>query len=182
MEEKLHSLQKLREDLLADRKPDRGSAIDALDWAIGRLKPGGSSDPKGAVLFADGGARGNPGPAAYGLILYDAEGNELLRRARCIGRTTGNVAEYRAVIAGLELAGRLGIGELDVYLDSQLVVRQLTGEYRTKNAELVRLKKRATALIGGFLSVRFHHIPRGKNRLADSLVNAALDGRDPDAP
>jgi ribonuclease HI len=133
-----------------------------------------------ARLFTDGGARGNPGPAAYGLVLYDSQGNELLRRAVKIGRATNNVAEYAAVIAGLELAGQLGLTALDVYLDAQLVVRQLTGEYRTKDARLAGLKARALTLAADLPGVRFHFIPRTKNRLADALVNAALDGRDPD--
>jgi ribonuclease HI len=133
-----------------------------------------------ARLFTDGGARGNPGPAAYGLVLYDADGNELLRRAEKIGRATNNVAEYAAVIAGLKLARQLGLAGLDVYLDAQLVVRQLTGEYRTKDPRLAGLKADALALARGLAYVRFHFIPREKNRLADSLVNAALDGRDLD--
>ncbi|MCX7021027.1 MAG: ribonuclease HI family protein [bacterium] len=133
-----------------------------------------------ARLFTDGGARGNPGPAAYGLVLYDADGNELLRRAGRIGRATNNVAEYSAVIAGLELARQLGLTGLDVYLDAQLVVRQLTGEYRTKDPRLAELKTRALALARELTRVRFHFIPREENRLADSLVNAALDGRNPD--
>ncbi|HDR06242.1 MAG TPA: ribonuclease HI family protein [Candidatus Coatesbacteria bacterium] len=175
MEEELRRLKKLRDDLAAGREPEREGAVAALDWALGRLAP------KAGRLFADGGVRGNPGPAAYGLVLYDARGNELLRRARKIGRATNNVAEYAAVIAGLELARQLGLAELDVYLDAQLVVRQLTGEYRTKEPRLAELKSRALALAAGLTAVRFHHIPRGENRLADALVSAALDGREPDA-
>jgi len=161
----------------AGLKSDREDALRDPDWALGRLSPDGA---RRATLFTDGGARGNPGPAAYGLVIYDSEGNELLRRAVRIGRATNNVAEYSAVIAGLELARQLGITGLDVYLDAQLVVRQLTGEYRTKDPRLAELKTRTLALARELTRVRFHFIPREKNRLADSLVSAALDGRDPD--
>jgi len=174
MEDGLKRLKKLRDDLASGSEPGE-DAPAALDWALARLGAGRAS------LFTDGGARGNPGPAAYGLVLYDAAGNELLRRAEKIGRATNNVAEYSAVIAGLELARQLGLTGLDVYLDAQLVVRQLTGEYRTKDPHLAELKAEALALARGLAYVRFHFIPREKNRLADSLVNAALDGRDPDA-
>ncbi len=175
MEDQLQNLKKLRQELLEDRRPEKKRALDALDWAIKRTAP-----PVKARLFTDGGARGNPGPAAYGLVLFDADGGELLRRADGIGRATNNVAEYRAVIAGLELAVQLNIGELDVYLDAQLVVRQLTGEYKTKNSALIRLKGKVLTLTKSFNAVRFHHIPREENLLADSLVNAALSGRNPD--
>jgi ribonuclease HI len=173
MENGLKRLRELRDDLASGREPD-GDAPAVLDWALARL------DEKRARLFTDGGARGNPGPAAYGLVLYDADGNELLRRAKAIGRATNNVAEYAAVIAGLELARQFDFAGLDVYLDAQLVVRQLNGEYRTKDPRLAGLKARALTLAAKLPGVRFHFIPRGKNRLADSLVNAALDGRDPD--
>ncbi|MCK4594127.1 ribonuclease HI family protein [bacterium] len=177
MEDQLQNLKKLRQELFEDRRPEKKRALDALDWAIKRIAP-----PIKARLFTDGGARGNPGPAAYGLVLFDTDGGELLRRAKRIGRATNNVAEYRAVIAGLELAGQLNISELDVYLDAQLVVRQLTGEYKTKNPALIKLKGKVLTLTESFNAVRFHHIPREKNLLADSLVNAVLSGRNPDTP
>ena len=126
------------------------------------------------IINADGAARGNPGPAAIGATLKDESGKRLASVSKRIGRATNNQAEYRAVIAALEQALKLGAAELEVYLDSELVVRQLNGRYRVKNAALKPLYLRAKELQGRFRSSEVHHIPRLKNAEADNLANAAL--------
>lgn len=135
-------------------------------------------DLREAVAFSDGGSRGNPGEAACGVLIFDGEGNELLRRARRLGRLTNNQAEYEGVILALQLAGQLGAKKLEVRMDSELVVRQLEGTYKVKNEGLKPYYRRACELAGEFQSVALTHIPRAENREADKLVNAALDDRD----
>jgi ribonuclease HI len=129
------------------------------------------------ILYTDGAARGNPGPAAIGAVLYE-EGDErpVAMMSRPLGVATNNVAEYQAVIDGLEAAGDFDPDELVVRADSQLLVRQLTGRYRVKAPGLVPLHRRAATLLTGFRSVRLEHVPRESNMVADSLANAALDG------
>ena len=138
--------------------------------------------PKGslpeAVVFCDGGSRGNPGQAACGVVVLDGDGNELLRRAKLLGRATNNQAEYEGVIYALELAGQLGAKKLEVRMDSELVVRQLEGTYKVKNEGLKPYYARACDLVAEFQSVALTHIPRAKNKEADKLVNAVLDGKD----
>ena len=134
------------------------------------------------VAYCDGGSRGNPGEAACAVILYDTEGMELLRRARRIGVATNNVAEYESVLLALELAGDLGAGRVRLFIDSELVARQLEGVYKVKNAALQEYHARAGALRKGFRSVTVTRVPRAKTREADKLVNATLDGKElPDA-
>ena len=126
-------------------------------------------------IYTDGGARGNPGPGALGYVLLDPEGREVEARGEYLGRVTNNVAEYRALLAGLETALRLGVGALRVCMDSELVVRQMGGEYRVKNAGLKPLHAAAVAAIAGFSSVRFLAVGREANDRADGLVNDTLD-------
>jgi ribonuclease HI len=133
------------------------------------------SEARRAILFADGGARGNPGPAAFGAVLIDGAGFILREIGEYIGTATNNVAEWRALVAGLAAAAELGIDDLAVRMDSELVVRQLTGVYRVKHPDLIPLHERARALLRRFKSVDVQHIPRAKNKAADALVNAALD-------
>jgi len=128
-----------------------------------------------AVLRSDGAARGNPGPAAIAYVLLDEHGRELAAEGRAIGRATNNEAEYHALIAGLERAAALGLRSLDVRLDSELVVLQLTGRYRVRSAHLVPLHQRARALLAGFAATTIRHVPRGRNARADQLANTALD-------
>ena len=128
-----------------------------------------------AKLFTDGGARGNPGPAAYGYVLEDDAGEILDKRGEAIGHATNNVAEYRGLIAGLEKAIELGIDELTVVSDSELMVKQMRGEYRVKNEALRDLSSRAAALARRIGSVRYTAVRRAHNELADRLVNEALD-------
>ena len=132
------------------------------------------------VIHSDGGSRGNPGPAAIGVIVEGEHdgGLELLAEvAEKIGVTTNNVAEYRALIRGLEESGRLGATEVSCLLDSQLVVEQMNGRYKVKHENVVELHRRATELARGFRKVTYGYVPRAQNAEADRLVNAALDGK-----
>ena len=128
-----------------------------------------------AKLSTDGGARGNPGPAAYGYVLEADDGTVLDARGETIGVATNNVAEYRALIAGLEKAVELGIDELEVVSDSELLVKQMRGEYKVKNPGLRELNAEAEALARRLRRVRFTAVRREHNELADRLVNEALD-------
>ena len=128
-----------------------------------------------AKLSTDGGARGNPGPAAYGYVLEDESGTVLAAHGERIGVATNNVAEYSALIAGLEKAAELGVGEVEVVSDSELMVKQMTGEYRIKNEALQDLAadaRRAARRVG---KVSYTAVRREHNELADRLVNEALD-------
>jgi ribonuclease HI len=128
-----------------------------------------------AKLSTDGGARGNPGPAAYGYVLEAEDGTVLDARGETIGVATNNVAEYRALIAGLEKAVELEIDELEVVSDSELLVKQMQGEYRVKNEALRELNDEANALERKLGRVRYKAVRREHNELADKLVNEALD-------
>ena len=128
-----------------------------------------------AKLSTDGGARGNPGPAAYGYVLEADDGTVLDARGERIGVATNNVAEYRALIAGLEKAVELGIDELEVVSDSELLVKQMQGEYRVKNEALRELNEEANFLERKLGRVRYKAVRREHNELADKLVNEALD-------
>jgi ribonuclease HI len=128
-----------------------------------------------ARLWTDGGARGNPGPAAYGYVLEGEDGTVLAAHGEAIGTATNNVAEYRALVAGLAKALELGIDDLDVTSDSELLVKQMRGEYRVKKPTLRELWEEATKLERRFGSVRYSAVRREHNELADRLVNEALD-------
>jgi ribonuclease HI len=128
-----------------------------------------------AKLFTDGGARGNPGPAAYGFVLEDDGGEVLAAEGEAIGTATNNVAEYSGLIAGLRRAHELGVTELEVVSDSELMVKQMRGEYRVKNDALRGLSVEASRLARQVGSVEYRHVKRAHNELADRLVNEALD-------
>ena len=128
-----------------------------------------------AKLSTDGGARGNPGPAAYGYVLEAEDGTVLAAHGEPIGVATNNVAEYRALVAGLARALELGVDEVEVVSDSELLVRQMTGVYRVKNAALRELSLAAAGLARRFRSVEYRAVRRELNELADRLVNEALD-------
>jgi ribonuclease H / adenosylcobalamin/alpha-ribazole phosphatase len=128
-----------------------------------------------ARLSTDGGARGNPGPAAYGYVLEADDGTVLAAHGEAIGVATNNVAEYRALVAGLEKAVEVGVDELQVVSDSELLVKQMTGEYRVKNQVLRELSLEATGLARRIPRVRWTAVRREHNELADRLVNEALD-------
>jgi ribonuclease HI len=128
-----------------------------------------------ARLSTDGGARGNPGPAAYGYVLESEDGHVLDARGERIGVATNNVAEYSALVAGLEKALELGVSELEVISDSELLVKQMRGEYKVKNETLRGLHEAASDLADRLGRVRYKAVRRAHNELADSLVNEALD-------
>ena len=126
------------------------------------------------IIHADGASRGNPGQAAIGATIKDGEGRLLASLSRPIGRATNNQAEYRAVIAALKEAVKLGAGEADIYLDSELVVKQINGSYRVRNAALKPLYLEVKGLAASFKGFRISHIPRRQNAEADGLANAAF--------
>ena len=128
-----------------------------------------------AKLWTDGGARGNPGPAAYAYVLEDGEGSSLAAHGEAIGVATNNVAEYSALIAGLEKAVELGVDDLEVISDSELMVKQMRGEYKVKNEALRELSLRAGGLARRLGRVSYTAVRREHNELADRLVNEALD-------
>lgn len=125
-------------------------------------------------IYTDGGARGNPGPAGIGVVIW--HGHELVGTySKYIGEATNNQAEYQAVVFALEHAKRLKAPELDIYLDSELIASQLNREFKIKNNELGSLFVKCWNMMIGFKKVKFHYIPREKNREADKLVNKAID-------
>ena len=126
-------------------------------------------------LFTDGGARGNPGHGAVGIVIE--KGKEVIfAKGKYLGDDlTNNQAEYRAIIGGLEVAKKMEIDEIKCFLDSELVVKQLNGEYKVKDAQLKALNEKVKKLEEDFKKISFHHIPREKNKLADEMVNEALD-------
>ena len=128
-----------------------------------------------ARLSTDGGSRGNPGPAAYGYVLESEDGHVLDACGETIGVATNNVAEYRGLIAGLEKAVEVGIDELEVVSDSELLVNQMRGDYKVKNETLRELVAEATTLADRLRKVRYTAVRREHNDLADRLVNDALD-------
>jgi ribonuclease HI len=132
-----------------------------------------------ATLFTDGGARGNPGPAAAAYVLETEDGTVLDARGEPIGIATNNVAEYRALVAGLAKAVDLGVRELEVVSDSELLVKQMNGDYRVKNAALRELSLEAARLARKLGRVRYRAVRRVENELADRLVNEALDAAGP---
>lgn len=128
------------------------------------------------TIYSDGGARGNPGPAAIGVVIYQNK-KVITTIARCIGETTNNQAEYQAIIAGLEKVLELQGQEIECFLDSELVVKQLRHEYKVKNKDLASLFVKAHNLSLQFKKISFKHIPREDNKAADKLVNQALDSQ-----
>ncbi len=131
--------------------------------------------PRRVTVYSDGAARGNPGPAGAGVRIEDARGRRVSEAARYLGEATNNVAEYRALILGLELARELGASEVELRADSELIIRQMTGEYRVRNVRLQELHRQAQALEQAFRSVGYVHIRREQNRAADRLANLAID-------
>lgn len=128
------------------------------------------------IVEADGGSRGNPGPAGYGAVVWSADNTDVLaERAESIGVTTNNVAEYRGLIAGLEAARELGASDVSVRMDSKLVVEQMSGRWKVKHPGMAELHQQARALASTFGSVRFTWIPREQNKHADRLANEAMD-------
>lgn len=129
------------------------------------------------IVNVDGGARGNPGPAAIGIVVRDGEGNVLQDLGETIGEATNNVAEYRALIRGIGLARELGATELQIHGDSELVVKQMLGQYKVKHPDMKPLHAEAKAALEGLDSWSISHVRREQNAEADTLVNQALDSQ-----
>jgi ribonuclease HI len=129
-----------------------------------------------AVVNVDGGARGNPGPAAIGVVVRDGDGELLEKLGEKIGEATNNVAEYRALLKGIELAAAHGATDLELIGDSELVVRQVEGRYKVKNAGMKELHGEVKKALRDFDSWSIRHVRRAENADADRLVNEALDG------
>lgn len=127
------------------------------------------------TIYTDGGARGNPGPAGIGVVIYDEKGKLIDQHSKFIGTTTNNQAEYKALIFGLQKAKNLDAKEVKCFLDSELVVRQLIGQYKVKDKDLKPLFAKILRLTNKFDSVTFKYIPREENKLADKLVNLAIN-------
>ena len=130
------------------------------------------------VVHVDGGARGNPGPAAIAAVLADPDGEILEERSEAIGRATNNVAEYQALLLGIEQARAVGARELELVGDSELIARQVRGEYRVKDAALRELHSRVMAALAGFDRWSIRNVPREDNAHADRLVNEELDANE----
>lgn len=163
--------------LSAPREPDgktpparRGAAAPACDDK-------GSRPPKPGrlILCTDGGSRGNPGPAGFGAVLLDDSGRVVRELSEFIGQATCNEAEYRALIAALQAARELGARDLLIRADSQLLVRQLSGQYKVRSRSLMPLALRARRMLDQFASWKAQHVPREMNARADALANEAMD-------
>lgn len=136
------------------------------------------TSPQTVTVFVDGGARGNPGPAGAGIVICAADDETVLWEAGIfLGQATNNVAEYRALLAGLKAAADLAAGEVHVVSDSELLVRQMNGQYRVKSPHLKPLHEQARELQSAFERCTFRHVRREKNWRADRLVNDAIDAR-----
>ena len=134
------------------------------------------SPPRPLVAYADGAARGNPGPASFGFVLLTLDGEEVFAEGKAIGRATNNVAEYRGAIAAVRAAVELRATELELRMDSELVVKQVNGEYRVRDPRLQRLFTDLEGVIDRLDAFSITHVPRAENARADALANAALDG------
>ena len=163
--------QRIR-DLLLDKTTTPSSAATG---GLVKIKEANS-----CRVFTDGASRGNPGPAGAGVVLLDDKGRELCTRAEYLGRCTNNVAEYRALILGLQAAREIGCMKPAVFLDSELIVRQITGRYKVKNATLKPLFAEVRNLLQGFDSYTIAHVPRAQNSRADELANRGIDEKNRD--
>ncbi len=150
----------------AARKPDATGAPLPPAEALSRLR-----------VYSDGAARGNPGPAGAGAVLTDAEGNVVARVGKFLGHQTNNHAEYMGLLLGLKHAKALGAREVEVFADSELLIRQLGGRYQVKSPTLKPLFDEARRLLEGFAKVKLVHVPRAKNAQADEMSNRAIDER-----
>lgn len=127
------------------------------------------------IAYTDGASRGNPGPSSYGVVVYGEDGKELHRAGRALGHGTNNQAEYAGAVAAIEAALGLGATELELRMDSELIVRQLEGRYRVRNPKLIPLHNRLLALRDRLERFSAVHVPRAQNKVADALANEALD-------
>jgi ribonuclease HI len=153
------------------------------DPVLPKLEPRGAKAPKtglALIAYADGGSRGNPGEAACASLITNEKGEELLRRAKRLGKTTNNVAEYEAVLLALDLCRELGAAHVTLRIDSELVARQIDGEYKVRHPDLMQLHHRVLLRRRTLKDLVVEHIPRKDNAIADAMVNACLDGKELD--
>ena len=159
------------------RKLLRGAALQLQQQELPLPEPPARPAPAGRVVrvYSDGAARGNPGPAGAGAVLTDATGAVIARLGRFLGNRTNNVAEYEGLLLGLKHARDLGYRQVEVRADSQLLIRQLKGEYAVRHAGLKPLHAEALRLLHGFDRYELQHVPREENALADEMSNRAID-------
>jgi len=168
---------------ITDKDHRMAEAIDAItDEAKFAKGPDTAPQLDEVKVFADGGSRGNPGPSASGFVVLDMEDNVLVDRGIYLGVTTNNQAEYTALKLALEECRKMGAKEIQVYMDSLLVVNQMKGIFKIRNRELWPLHQAIKDLVQGFKHVSFSHVPREFNKLADAAVNRALDEHLADNP
>jgi len=163
---------------ITDKDHEMSVAIDKIfegSQPQGEKTASSGMHPDVVKLFTDGGSRGNPGPSAIGYVIMDMEDNVLEDKAQYLGVATNNQAEYTALKMGLEACQRMGVKEVNCYLDSLLVVNQVNGSYKVKNQDLWPIHDAVNQLKDSFRHVHFKHVPREFNKLADAAVNRALD-------
>lgn len=148
---------------------------DKIDGITNQKKESRTTNLTQAKLFTDGGSRGNPGPSAIGVVILDMDDSVVKKSSKYIGETTNNQAEYKALKEGLEITRQLGVKKLEVYMDSELIVKQVKGEYKVKNQDLRPIYLDVMSQVKKFDAVSFTHVPRELNKIADGLVNEALD-------
>ncbi len=172
-------LRRLARDLDVDGTLADFPGISREDLSVILTEAAGSGREAGkaATLFVDGGARGNPGPAGAGVMLE--EGEKVVRFGEYLGEATNNVAEYKALLLGLQAAIDMGVRELEIRSDSELMVRQLNGQYKVKSPVLMDLYFSAIKLLSGFRKSSLKHVPREENKEADRLANMAIDTKGP---
>jgi ribonuclease HI len=149
--------------------------IDVIYEKTQSDKPKKSDSFEKLKIYTDGGSRGNPGPSASGYVILNENGSIITKKGIYLGTATNNQAEYQALKFALEAVKKLNVKNLDIYMDSLLIVNQLKGNYKVKNADLLTIFSEVQKLIGSFAGVSFTHIPRELNKLADKEVNKALD-------
>lgn len=167
----------LKDDLDVERAAKKlglsqDEARGMLEAVLGRLK----TNAKDLVIHVDGASRGNPGQAGCGIFIQDKEGRVVKKVRKKLGIATNNVAEYTALVTALEEAASLGASTVKIFADSELMVKQIKGQYRVKNEGLKPLYAKATTLIGDFERFSITHVLRAKNKDADKLANEAIDG------
>lgn len=160
------------EDKVTDKDKQFAGRIDKI---YDSMSVGEPVDLKAAKMYTDGGARGNPGPSAIAFVICKMDGSVVKKAGEYIGETTNNQAEYRALEAGLKAAGKMGVKELQVLMDSELVVKQINGQYKVKNTDLLPVYMNVKALADEFNKITFNHVPRELNKEADAEVNRILD-------
>ncbi len=163
------------EKSVTEKDEKLAASIDKL--SVHAEKPKGETQLTEAKLFTDGGSRGNPGPSALGYAIYNFDDEVVAKDSKYLGVITNNQAEYLGLKVGLEASLELGIRTLEVYMDSLLVINQVKGLFKVKNAELMPINAEVRALAAKFETVSFTHVPRAMNKLADTMVNECLDAR-----